>query len=402
MFLHLFLEKSNFAYCKFECSAENPYTSSVFCSLMFRKIFFFVLVVLCVIRISPIAFAATTEEVDLEEEQYYQGIVLEILSETENEIFDYIQITQKALIQLSDDENTQVTLDNYSIRAENLLEKNEKVVVVRSIDEDGAYRYIVTDPYRLDALWAVLILFIGTVFLCAKKRGIAALLGLLFSILVLVKFIVPLISSGHNPILITVSGAVIIAVVSMLIAHGFEKKTIIALGSTVLTLMLAGILAIISVKYATLFGMGSEDAFYLQLTPLENINLKGLLISGIMIASLSILDDVTTAQSAAVYELKKANSKFSFKELYKRGMAIGQEHISALVNTLFLAYAGASLPLFLLFQVGGTTQPLWFTLNTEFIAEEIVRTLVASTALVLAVPITTAVAAWVYRNKHSV
>ncbi|HYC80108.1 MAG TPA: YibE/F family protein, partial [Candidatus Binatia bacterium] len=129
------------------------------------------------------------------------------------------------------------------------------------------------------------------------------------------------------------------------------------------------------------------------------LNLRGLLLGGIILGVLGVLDDITTAQSAAVYEIRRANPALPFKELYSRGLSIGREHISSLVNTLFLAYAGASLPLFLFFTAGDHPQPFWVTLNSEFIAEELIRTLVGSVALMLAVPITTFLAAYYFSRR---
>ena len=125
-------------------------------------------------------------------------------------------------------------------------------------------------------------------------------------------------------------------------------------------------------------------------------NLRGLLLGGIILGALGVLDDITTGQAAAVDELRRANPAFPVRELYRRGLSVGTEHITSLVNTLFLAYAGASLPLFILFTIYDEA-PLWVTLNSEFIAEELVRTLVGSVALILAVPITTILASFFAR-----
>ncbi len=158
-------------------------------------------------------------------------------------------------------------------------------------------------------------------------------------------------------------------------------------------------MAVAAVSFTHLFGMGSEESLFI-LGDLPGISLKGLLLGGIMLGLLGVLDDITTAQSAVVDELKQANQSLSFSELYRRGLSVGREHIASLINTLFLAYAGASLPLFLLFSLN-QGQELWMIFNNEMIAEEIVRTLVGSTGLILAVPITTALAAYVFQKRSS-
>ena len=133
---------------------------------------------------------------------------------------------------------------------------------------------------------------------------------------------------------------------------------------------------------------------------LENIDLKGLLLGGIIIGALGVLDDVTTGAAAAVDEIYKANPAFTFTELYQRGLSVGREHITSLVNTLALAYIGASFPLLLLFTTNAA-QPLWVALNAENIVEEVIRTLVGSTTLILAVPITTALMAYTLKLWQS-
>jgi uncharacterized membrane protein len=177
--------------------------------------------------------------------------------------------------------------------------------------------------------------------------------------------------------------------ITIYLAHGFSKKTTIALISTFLTLILTGALSTLFVHMTFLSGLGSDDAYALQIGPEAKINFRGLLLGGILIGTLGVLDDVTTGLSASVFELYKANPKISFGQLLKSGLAIGREHISSLVNTLVLAYAGASLPIFLTLVLNPNNYPLWSILNSELIVEEIVRTLAGSIGLVAAVPLTT-------------
>jgi uncharacterized membrane protein len=144
-------------------------------------------------------------------------------------------------------------------------------------------------------------------------------------------------------------------------------------------------------------GIATEEGYILKLN-VGNINLRGLLLAGIIIGMLGVLDDVTIGQATTVEEIKDANQSLGFKELYQRGTAVGKEHIASLVNTLVLAYTGVALPLVLLLtlQSQNNVVPLWLAVNGEPIAQEIVRTLVGSLALVFAVPITTFLAAYYY------
>ena len=221
--------------------------------------------------------------------------------------------------------------------------------------------------------------------------GEIAILGLGFSVIILLQILAPQILTGSNPLLIAIVTACIIAVGSMYLAHGINKNTSIALLSTIATLAVACIASVAFVSVTKLFGLGTDEAFYLQSGYADLASLKGLLLSGIIIGTLGVLDDVTTSQVAAVSELRNTDPSLTPAALYTKGLRIGREHITSLINTLALAYAGASLPLFLLFLAN--TQPLWVTLNSEFVSEEIVRTVTGSISLILAVPIATALAA---------
>ncbi len=281
----------------------------------------------------------------------------------------------------------------------------DRVTVVAVWETDTQLRYSIDDKYRLPTIGWILALFLGLVIFFGRWRGIGSIVGLVASVLILMYYVVPQLLAGANPISTTLIGALLIAGSSILLAHGFNKRTYIALAATLITLFISVFLADLFVHAAQLFGMGSEESFYLQFSGTGSFDLQGLLLGGIIIGMLGILDDVTTAQSATVDEIRNANESFSPKELYKRGLSVGKEHIASLVNTLVLAYVGTSLPLFLLFTINQNQQPAWVLLNSEFIAEEIIRALAGSVALVLAVPISTWLAAhWsqIFRSKKSV
>lgn len=271
----------------------------------------------------------------------------------------------------------------------------DRVVLVKSVQIDGSVRWYVADTYRLPTLLWMTLGFFALAVLFGGLRGFTSMLGLGASVFIILGWIVPRILGGGSPFIATLIGTFAIAAVSLYLAHGFNKRTSVAFVGTIITLALSAAFAALAVALARMNGMGDEHALYLQNGDFGAIDLRGLLLGGIMLGVLGVLDDITTAQSAVVDELKRANPSLPFKELYTRGLSVGREHIASLVNTLFLAYAGASLPLFLLFTVY-KDQPVWFLLNSEVISEEIVRTLVGSVCLILAVPITTALAAAVF------
>lgn len=243
-------------------------------------------------------------------------------------------------------------------------------------------------------------MFIVITLLAARGKGFTALVSLAASMFVILKFLVPHILSGANPVWVTLEAASAIALIIFFVGHGISKRTTIAFISTLIATGIGIFLATIFSSSARLFGIGSEETQFVQNFFQGAINLKGLLLAGIVIGMLGILDDVTTAQATAVEELKKANPEFTFKQLFSAGYRIGQEHITGLVNTLFLVYSGVALPLFLLFSVN-SNQPAWVLLNSEYVAEEIVRTLVGSISLILAVPLTTAISAYYFSRQKA-
>jgi uncharacterized membrane protein len=209
---------------------------------------------------------------------------------------------------------------------------------------------------------------------------------------VLILFVVPAILDGQAPIAVALVGASTIMFATLYLSHGVNLKTSTALLGTLGALILTVALGAVFVGGAHLTGLASEEAGLVQLE-LGAVDLRGLILGGIVIGTLGVLDDVTIAQAAAVAELRRANPDLSRIDLYRRAMRIGRDHVAATVNTLVLAYAGAALPVFLLFAIAGNA--LSTAINGEVVAEEIIRTLVGSIGLIAAVPMTSALAAWV-------
>ncbi len=321
-----------------------------------------------------------------------KGVQTDVLGETERSA-DY-----RVLLVSGPEKGEEIMIASSVFNAKNgqrPIGVGDRVVVVKSVQIDGSVRWYLADNYRLPTLFWMTLGFFALAVVFGGLRGFTSILGLGASVFIILGWIVPRILGGSSPFIATLTGTFAIAAVSLYLAHGFNKRTSVAFVGTLITLALSAAFAALAVALARMNGMGDEHALYLQNGDFGAIDLRGLLLGGIMLGVLGVLDDITTAQSAVVDELKRANSSLPFKELYSRGLSVGREHIASLVNTLFLAYAGASLPLFLLFTVY-KDQPVWFLLNSEVISEEIVRTLVGSVCLILAVPITTALAAVVF------
>lgn len=351
---------------------------------------------------APTQIAASASDNVSAHESYYRGQVLSVKdNRIVDEFGDVLRQELIARITSGPEKNLELSLvyeipgSSYADRA---LKVGDRVVIVKSEAQEGV-EYYITEVNRLWAIYVLIGLFALLAVALAGRRGALAFIGLAVTVAIIAYYLVPNISSGKSPVLVSLMGAILIASSSLFIAHGRNFRTLCAFVGIIITTALALGLSHFAVSLAHLTGFGTEEAFYLQFASLGSINIRGLLLGGMIIGALGVLDDVTTAQAAAVYELKLANPKFGVAELYKRGSAIGREHIISLVNTLVLAYTGASFPLLLLFSV--STVPFWVTLNTEFVAEEVVRTLVGSIALILAVPITTALAAaWFSRESR--
>jgi uncharacterized membrane protein len=271
-------------------------------------------------------------------------------------------------------------------------------VVVSATQVGGSSpQYAVVDHYRLPAAAVLLGVVVALAMVFAGWRGVGSLVGLGISLVVLATFVVPQIVQGRNPYGVALVGGLVIATLGIYAAHGFSRRTTLALISTYVTLLVAAGIAWLAVTVAALNGIATEDVSYLH-QQLPGLNIQGLLTAGVMIGVLGVLDDITVGQAAAVDELRRANESLSWRELYRRGLRVGREHIASLINTLVLAYAGASL-VFIVYVASVQNLPVWLALNSELVMEEVIRALVGSFALILAVPIATLLAAYFLTHK---
>jgi uncharacterized membrane protein len=272
------------------------------------------------------------------------------------------------------------------------LKPGRKVLVSSSPGAGNERLYFVADYVRDGSMWIFVIAFAAFVILVARWQGATSLVGMALSLLVILRFIIPGIINGYDPVVVSVIGSVVIMASSLYLSHGINRKTTTALGGTAIALAITAILASVSISVARLTGLASDEASTLHIITQGGINAEGLLLAGMIIGALGVLDDVCVAQASAVFELKAANPALHGWDLFERAMNIGRDHIASTVNTLFLAYAGAALPLLIILSL--QTEPVSILLNREFLATEIVRTLVGSIGIVASVPLTTALAAW--------
>ena len=270
------------------------------------------------------------------------------------------------------------------------VEAGDRVLVTASESPSGT-SYFIADRVRTYPLWTLALAFAGLVVVIGWWRGLWSLVGLAASFLVIVRFVVPAILSGWEPLVATLLGAATIMLTTLVLAHGANWKTAAALAGTALSLVLAVALAAASVSFAELSGFAEEQAVTLQILSEGSIDARGLLLGGIIIGALGVLDDVTATQASTVFELREANPALRTGELFARGLNVGRDHIASTVNTLVLAYAGAALPLVVI--LAAQPEPLGILVSRDLIATEVVRTLTGSIGIVAAVPITTAIAA---------
>ncbi len=257
-------------------------------------------------------------------------------------------------------------------------------------DDPGSYA--VVDFQRSGSLWWLAGLFAAAVLVLGRWRGLAALVALGLSFVVLLVFVLPAILGGHNPLAVAVVGSCLIMFVVLYLTHGPSARTSTGVLGTLASLALIGGLSYGFSAAARLTGLDEQTSTLIGTlgTP---VDARGLLLAGVVIGALGVLDDVTVTQTSAVWELRRADPGMGARGLFTAAMRIGRDHVSSAVNTLVLAYAGASLPLLLLFTLSGRS--LGDVVTTQDVATEVVRTLVGSIGLVASVPITTGLAALV-------
>ncbi len=267
----------------------------------------------------------------------------------------------------------------------------DRLTIAYSKDARGNDLFLIRDFIRREYLYALFAVFLVLAVLIARMKAITSFLGMGFSFFIIFTSILPNILSGRDPVIAVVLASLFIVPVTFVLSHGMNRKTVIAVLSTFLSIIITGVLSAVFVHLTRLTGFSSEEAGFLQIYKGGAVNMQGILLAGIIIGAMGVLDDITVSQASIVYELKETDRKLTRRQLYGRAMNIGRDHISSIINTLVLVYAGASLPLMLLFV--HNPHPFSEIINYEMVAEEIVRTLVGSIGLVLAVPITTILAA---------
>ena len=251
--------------------------------------------------------------------------------------------------------------------------------------------FIFIDFERAHPVGILALVYLVVVVAVAGRKGVLSILGLAAALTVLVGVMIPALLAGTNPVAVVCVCALAMLILALYLAHGVSVRTTTALLGTVAGLVVTVSLAQLSAIYAHLNGASSEDAIALT-TSVPGLNMSALLVCGMVLAGLGVLNDVTITQASAVWELHGANPTMGTWKLARVAMRIGRDHIASTVYTLAFAYAGSALPLIMVAAL--IDRSVWATILSGEIAEEVVRTLVSSIGLVLAIPATTFIAAF--------
>lgn len=352
----------------------------------FKKVFTFIALFLLLLPISSKA----------NESASFKAEVIEIIKVEEKIREDGTKFEQQDLKLLGlegaykDQEITYNGVSEIEVANAIYYQVGDRVFVDATIYETGETVFYVVDFVRSGYLYILFAIFVIVVLLVGRFKGFKALISLVISFIVIIKFILPQILSGHDPFLISLIGGLIILGVIIYLTEGFKKKSHIAIISVLFSLLITLVLSVIFTKLTKLSGLSQEEATFLIGMGQVEINFQGLLLAGFIIGAIGILDDIIIGQIEAVEQIKIANPNLPAKQVFNLAYKIGNTHLGAIINTLFLTYAGAALPLLLLFLLNQNSDITFSRLiNIEMVSTEIVRTFVGSIGVILSMPIAT-------------
>ena len=284
-------------------------------------------------------------------------------------------------------QNVKVEIENGDIPLANLQRyKVGQKLVVEEIPQSGG-KYQIVDYDRTEALVWLAVIFVALALIVGGWQGGTSIMGLVLSFAVVFKVLLPALIAGKDPLLWSIISALMILPVTFFMSHGFNRKTMVALVGTMFTLIMAGGLSILFASWANLTGYASEEAGFVGGMLGLNLDMRGLLLSGMILGLVGVIDDVTVSQVAMVFQMKELSKSIKPGELFLRAMRVGRDHIASMINTLILVYAAASIPLLMLFV--GANRSWGELVNLEMVSEELIRMLVGSIGVLASVPLTT-------------
>lgn len=337
------------------------------------------------------------QEVHQELQEIAKAQVIEVVKEYERDITGTGASTtvQELRIQLKDGEKAGevVALENDSV----ILEKGDKIFVTRIVMIDGTEYFSFKDVERRAPLVLIILIFFALIIWLSGFQGLRAIFSLGLSIAAVIFLLVPALLAGYSPAWSSLAIAGVILSVTLFLTHGFKPRVVITFFGTFSAVFITCFMAWIWTEWMRFTGFSNDASVYLNFATNGQLDLAGLLLGSIIIGLLGVLDDVCITQASVVQQLRNANPNFGFKDLYSRAIQVGRDHVGSLVNTLALAYVGAALPMILLF--AHSESSILTLINQEVIAAEILRIVVGSIGLVLAVPLTTLMASWYFKDK---
>jgi len=349
------------------------------------------------LHVSVFTPLASAQEVHQELQETVRAKVLEVVRAVDRDIMGTNTTTTVQTLRIEflegQKEGTVATFDNDLV----LLEPSDIIFVNRLEAIDGLEYILFKDVERRPQLAIIFAAFLALVIIFAGWQGIRALLSLGISLAAIIYLLVPALLAGYSPALASLVISAGILAVILFFTHGIRPHVVIAFLGTVTAVAITCLIAWISVDWLRLTGFSSDAAVFLNFSTGGTLDFSGLLLGSIIIGLLGVLDDVSITQASVVHELRRANAQLPWTELYKRAIRVGRDHVGSLVNTLALAYVGAALPLVMLYARAESN--FLMSINQEVIASELIRIIIGSMGLVLAVPLTTVIAAWYFRDK---
>lgn len=337
-------------------------------------------------------FASSVYAQEVHEE--YQGTwrakVIEVLSSTSEQVpgtdATHMLQTIKARIVEGPEKDKEVIIKNDYLA----LKKGDAFYFNHMIDINGVEYYGIINIDRRLSLLVLVFIFIGAVILFGGWQGVRSLVALVGSFMAIFYVLLPGLLNGWNPLFASFLVATGILFIAIFFTHGFNRESAVAYAGTMIAVLITGLFSLFAVSMTRLSGFAGDEAMYLNIGTRGSLDFTGLLLGAIIIGILGVLDDIAVTQAAVVSELYDSNPELTKIEVYTRALRVGREHVGALVNTLVLAYTGASLPLLLYFRLSDIHFDS--VVNMEIFATEIVRAIVGSIGLILTVPIVTALA----------
>ncbi len=295
-------------------------------------------------------------------------------------------------IKSGEHKDEQCTINNYVSALHNVVVKNgDKIIARVDTKENGSYEFSVYNYNRAPILYGFIIAFLIVLCVIGGKKGIKAMVGLIYTMISIFFILIPLIMRGYSPVLVTIFIVSITAVVSLIIIDGTSSKTLAAIIGTVSGVLISGVFTYIVGRLVHITGFNMEQAESLLLVSGDGrLKIKGLLICGVLLSALGAVMDVAMSIASSINEIHIVDKKLKWKELFISGMNIGKDAMGTMANTLILAFTGSSLNLMLLIYSFGI--PYNQLMNTDLIAIEILQGISGSLGIILAVPVTAYIA----------